>query len=117
MPSSKFGFLLGFGVEDRHDRRRDAAMQPRHRHAVCIEPGFEVLDRYRVEVVVMQIVFARPDDLDRLAVHRLRQHGRLDAEIGLRLASEPAAEQRDVHGDVVDLHAEPLRDHVARGLR
>ncbi len=38
-------------------------------------------------------------------------------EVGLGLASEAAAEQRDVHGDVVRGHAEPLRDAVARGLR
>ena len=92
-------------------------MQPRHRQPFCIDAGFQMLDRYRVEVVVVQIVVARPDDLDRFAVHRLGQHGRLDAEIGLGLAAEPAAEQRDVHGHVFDLHAEPFRGHVARGLR
>ena len=70
-----------------------------------------------MEIVVVQIVVARPDDLDRFAVHRLGQHGRLDAVIGLGLAPKSAAEQRDVHGDIFDRHAEPFGDQVACGLR
>ena len=38
-------------------------------------------------------------------------------EVRLRLASEAAAEQRHVHGDVVRRHAQSLGDQVTRGLR
>src|SRR5262250_1550591 len=66
---------------------------------------------------VEQIVVARPRHLDGLAAHGLRQHRGLDSEVRLGLASEAAAEQRDVHGDVVGRHAQALRDQIARGLR
>ena len=41
----------------------------------------------------------------------------LDAKVGLGLAPEPAAEEGDVDGDILDGHAEPLGDQVARSLR
>ena len=65
----------------------------------------------------MQVVVARPRDLDRLPVHRLGQRRRLDGVVGLRLPAEAAAEQRDVHGHVLDRDADALRDQVAGGLR
>ena len=64
----------------------------------------------------MQVVVARPGHLDRLAVHRLGQDGRLHGEIGLGLASEAPAEQGDVHGHVRRRHAQSLRHPVPRGL-
>ena len=37
-----------------------------------VEAGLQVLDRYGVEVVVVQVVFARPHHLHGRAVHLLR---------------------------------------------
>ena len=108
--------LLRVRVERRDDGRRDGAVQPRHGPPLRVESCFQMLDGDSVEVVVMQVVFARPGDLDRLAVHRFGQHSRLDAVIGLGLPSEAPAEQRDVHSDVLGGHAEPFRDQVARRL-
>jgi hypothetical protein len=110
-------FLLGGGIERRHDRRRHASMQPCDRLALRVDAGFEVLDRHGMEVVVVQIVVARPDDLDGLAIHRFRQDGRLDSVIGLGLAAEPATQQRHVDGHVLGGHVEALGDQVARRLR
>jgi hypothetical protein len=76
-------------------------VQPRDRLALRVEASLEVLDGDRVVVGIVQIVVARPGHLDRLAVHRLGEDGRLDGVVGFRLASEAAAEQRDVHGHVV----------------
>ena len=76
-----------------------------------------MLDRHGVEVAVLQVVIARPGDLHRRAVHRLGQHGRFDHEVGLGFAAEAAAEQRDVHRDVLERQAQSLGDAVARGLR
>ena len=67
-------------------------------------------------VAVMEVVLASPDDLHRLPVHRLGQHRRLDPVVGLGLAPEPASEQGHVDGHVLRVHAQPLRDQVARGL-
>ena len=64
----------------------------------------------------MKVVLPGPRDLHGLAVHRLRQHRRLDPVVALRLPSEPAPEQRDVNGHVGGRQAEPLRDQVAGGL-
>ena len=101
MPSSNGASCFGIGSEDRGDTGRNAAMQPGDRDfALRIQAGFQMLDRNRVKEVVVQIVVASPDDLDRLAVHRLRQQRRLDGEVGLGLAPEAAAEQGHVHRDV-----------------
>src|SRR6267142_6078326 len=90
--------VLRVDVEGREDRRRDGPVQPRHRRAPLVDAGLEMLDRHRVVVGVVQIVVARPRDLDRLAVNGLRQNGCLDAVIRLGLAPEAAAQQGDVHG-------------------
>ncbi len=93
MPSSNAASCFGSGAKIETMVGAHGAVQPRHHLAVGIEPGFEVLDRHRVEVVVVQVVLARPGQLHRLAVHLLRDQRRLDDEIGLRLAAEAAAEQ------------------------
>jgi hypothetical protein len=59
---SQFEFREGLrvGCEDRDDRRLRRAVQPGDHFAVGIEAGFQMLRRRRVEVVVVQVVFARP---------------------------------------------------------
>ena len=92
---------LRVGGEDRDDRRLRRPVQPRDHLAVGIEPGFQVLRRHRMEVVVVQVVLAGPRHLDRRAAHLLRCQRGLDDEVGLRLAAEPAAQQRDVDRHLV----------------
>ena len=116
-PEFPVRFLHLARVEGRHDRRRDAPVQPRDRVTLRVDAGLEMLHRDSVEVVVVKIVVARPDDLDRPAIHRFRQDRRLDAVIRLGLATEAPAEQCHVDGDILDGHAEPLGDEVARRLR
>ena len=94
--------VLRIETEDRADARRDAAMQPCDRRAALVERGFQMLDRHGVVVAVLHIVFARPRQLHRRAVHRLRQERGFDDVIGFRFAPESAAEQRNVDGDVVE---------------
>ena len=73
-------------------------------HAVgmpfIIDGGLHVHGGRRVEVVELNVVFAAPDDLHRLA-DLLRKQRRFGDVIGFRLASEAAAQQRDVADDVV----------------
>ena len=76
-------------------------MQPGNGLALPVDAGLEMLDRHRVVVGIVQVVLTRPRYLDRLAVHCLGKHGGLDGVVRLGLASEAAAEQRDVHGDIV----------------
>ena len=93
--------VLRLSIERGDDGRRHAPVQPGDRLALGVDPGLEVLDRHRVVVGIVKVVIARPRHLHRFAVHRLGQDGCLEGEVGLRLASKAAAEQRDVHGHVV----------------
>ena len=116
MPSSSACSFLAPSTKVEKMRRRHAAVQPGHRLALRVDARFQVLHRHRVEVGVHQVVLARPRQLDRLALHRLGDDGRLDGEVGLGLPPEPAAEQRDVHGHVGRRQAQPLRHQILRGL-
>ena len=112
------GRVLRVGREDRQDGRRRAAVQPRDRLAAGVEPGLEALDRHGVVEAVLEVVLARPGHLDRRAAHRLRQQRRLDHEVGLRLAAEAAAEQRDVDRHLLGRPCRaPRRCRRARRLR
>ena len=70
-------------------------------------PAVEVLRAHGVVVPVADLVLARPRDLDR-AAHLPRQERRLDDVVGLRLAAEPAAQERDVNSDVLLRNAQGL---------
>ena len=86
-------FVLRIGAECRGDTGRNAPMHPGDDFALCIQARFQMLDRDRMKEVVVEIVFASPDDLDRLAAHLAGQKRRLDGKVGFGLSSEAAAEQ------------------------
>ena len=108
--------VLRRGVERRRDRREHRALQPRGRPPAAVNGGLVIHRRGAVVVVELDVVLARPDDLDRLA-ELLRQDRRLGAVVRLRLAAEAAAEQRDVAGDVLLVDAERLGHGLLHGLR
>ena len=108
--------VLGVRIKGRTDRRIDRALQPCGRLAIRSNRGFHVHGRDRVEVVKVNVVFARPHHLDRLA-ELLREHRRFGNLIGFRLAPEAAAEQRHVAGNILFLDAQNAGDRVLHGLR
>ncbi len=110
-------FALGLQGERGCDGRRGAAVQPRHDLAIGIQAAFQVLVRDRVEVIVAQIVLARPCDLDGFAVHGLRQQRGFGGEVRLGFAAEAAAQQGDVDLDVFGLDLQVLGDDLGGGLR
>ncbi len=57
----------GIDVEDRSYRRKDRALEPRGRLAIRIQRRFHVHRRYRVVVVELHVVLARPNDFHRSA--------------------------------------------------
>ena len=69
-----------------------------------------------VVVVELQVVLARPHDLDG-PPDLLREQRRFGDEIRLRLAAEAAAEQRHVADDVALVDAERRGDRLLRRLR
>ena len=89
-------------------------------HAVtlppCVEPAFHVLRGDGVVVAVMNLVVARPDHLHRRA-DVLRQQRRFDDEVGLRLAAEPAADERHVQRDLRQVDPQRGGHFLARRLR
>ena len=107
---------MRLAVERREDRRERAALQPRRRLALRVGRCLHVHRRHRVIVIVMDVVLAAPRHLHRLA-ELLRKHCRFRRIIGLRFASERAAQQRHVAGDVLRLDPHHLRDGVLHGLR
>ena len=88
-------------------------MPPGDHLAVLVEPGLDALHRDGVQEAVANIVFPRPLHLHRRAEF-LREQRRFEREIAFRFAAEPAAEQRDVDGDVLLGDAERLGDVLAR---
>ena len=93
------GACARVGPEQRHDRRERRSVEPRGHLARGVEPAFHVLRGDGVVVAVMDLVVARPDHLHRRA-DLLRQQRRLDDEVGLGLAAEPAADERHVQRDL-----------------
>ena len=57
--------VVGARLEGGGDRRRHAAVPPCDDLAVGIDAGVDPFDRYGVIEVVLDVVLARPDDLDR----------------------------------------------------
>src|ERR1700722_12435502 len=88
-------------------------MTPRDHLSVRVEPGIDAFGGDGVIVGVLQIILARPGHFHRSAVHRLRQHRRLEHEVAFRLAAEAATEQRDVDGHVLFLQAELFGEFLA----
>ena len=92
----------------------------RSSHAVgvpfAIDRRLQVHRRGPVEIIELDVVLARPDDLHRLAELPRQQRG-LDDVVGLRLAAEASAEQRHVAGHVFLLDAERVGDRLLHRLR
>ncbi len=81
-----------------------------------VEAGFHVHGRDGVIVVKVDVVFASPDNFDGLA-ELLRQDGSFGAEVRLRFAPEPAAQQRDVADYILLVDAQSRRHRILRRLR
>ena len=80
----------GIHVESRGDGRKNGALQPGCRLSATVQRGFHVHGRYRVVVVELDVVLARPDDFYGTA-HFLREHSGLGDVIRLGLAPEAAS--------------------------
>ena len=106
--------MLRIGHEVRHEGRRSAAMPPRDHLVVRVESRLEAISGHGVIEAVLDVVLARPHDLYRRAADLLRKQGGLDREVALRLAAEPAAQQRAVDRHLLGLDAERFGDVVAR---
>ncbi len=106
----------GIHVESRGDGRKNGALQPGCRLSATVQRGFHVHGRYRVVVVELDVVLARPDDFYGTA-HFLREHSGLGDVIRLGLAPEPATQQCHVADHVFLRDPQLLRDNVLRRLR
>jgi len=60
--------------------------------APSVQSCLQVLHRHRVEIVVVDVVLARPGNLDRLASELLRQQRGFDREVRLDLRPKPPPE-------------------------
>ena len=103
-------------IERRPDRREHRPLQPRCRLARIVERGLHVHSGNRMEVIELDVVFAAPDHLHRLAGF-LREHRGLDRIVRLRFAPKPSAQERNVTGDVLLLQAERLSYLFLHALR
>ena len=65
---------------------------PRDHLAVGVEPGLDVMHRRRAVLAERDVVFAAPDQLDRLA-DGLRKPQRIKRRLVLAAAAESAAEE------------------------
>src|SRR5208283_5464822 len=98
-------------IESRTDGRIDSALQPRSGLAVRSNCGLHVHRGDGVKIIEANIVFAAPDNFDGLA-ELFGKDGSFRNLIRFRLASEGAAEQRDVAGHSFFLNTE----HAGDGL-
>ena len=119
------GALDGLAVESvlhrvredaRHDGRRDDPLGPRRGLARGVEPGPHLVVARRTVLRVLDVVFARPDDLYR-CLDGLGRLERLLHEIQLEAAPEAPAQVRRmdpylVGCDTADLGAETLRPRL-----
>ncbi len=106
----------GGGVERRTDGRIDGALQPRRGLAIRPDRSLHVHGGHGVKEIEVNIVFAAPDDFHGLA-QLLGQNGRFRHLVGLGLASEAAAEQRDMARHVFFLDAEHAGNRFLHSLR
>ena len=91
-------------------------MTPGDDPVVVIERDLDPLYRGGVIEAVANVVLAGPLYLDRSA-DLLADQRRFDDIVALRLPSEAAAQEGDVHLDVRRVHPERCRDVLARGGR
>src|SRR5262249_352836 len=83
------------------DSRSDDAIPPRGRRALRVERRSEDVVGGRTIEAVLQVVFARPDDLH-WPTNRLRRLHGVSDEIGLAATTEAAAEQRGIDGHFLE---------------
>ena len=107
---------VGLQVEGGADRGRRDALAPGDELLLRVEARVDAIGAGGVVVAVADVVLARPLHAHRRP-DRARQQRRLDDEIGLRLAAEAAAQERDVHRHLRGFEAERLSDLLLRGLR
>src|SRR5262245_15611758 len=96
--------------ESRDDRGSGEAIAPGDRHALLVETGRQAIDEERPVHVVLNVLLARPDDLDGSLDLERDLDGTGDA-VDLQAAPEPAAEQMIVHNDLVQGQAGGLCCH------
>src|SRR5713226_7313077 len=104
------------GGKGRGDAWRDAAMPPCDYLAVLVEASLDAFHGHRVKEAVTNVIVPRPLHLHRRA-ELFRKQGGFEGVIALRLASESAAEQRDVDSHVLLGNADRLGDVFARSAR
>src|SRR5262249_32602147 len=100
--------------ERRADAWRRTTLSPCNNLVRCIQSSLNAIRGDGVIEAVLNVVLTGPHDLDRRAGGLSRQQSRFYREITFRFSTEPATEQRVVHGDVVLVHAQLLRDVAAR---
>ncbi len=96
---------------------RDEVIAPRHDMAGRVESAFEEVEPARAVEVVPHVVFARPLQLDRRAVHFLRNPRGFDDVVVGEPAAESTTTAQLVHGDVGFGDAERARDALERVAR
>ena len=96
--------------------KRDEVVVPRRQLATCIERAAQEVETARAIVVVPQVVFARPGELDRRA-DALRDGRGLDDEVRAQAAAEPTAAAHDVQRDPVLGYAQRASHQVLAGCR
>ena len=92
----------------------DSVIAPGGNFARRIDAACEEMKTARAEMIVAEVVFARPSEFDGDA-GLLGNGGGLNHEIGAEAAPETAAGAEDVDGDVGFGNAEDLADHVSTG--
>ena len=113
IPISSGCSCFGSGLKVDMIGRRRAAVPPAADLVGGIQTGLDPLRRDGMIEAVLDVVLAGPDHLYRRAAHCLRQQCRFLRVVGLGLAPEAAAEERDVHRHVLGRHPEQLGDVVA----
>src|SRR5258708_17552500 len=100
--------LQGGRSKASHDRRARDPMRPGNRLAVGVECRADAVVVVRAIHVVLNVFFARPDDLDRAADLLCHLNG-TDDPVVLEATTETAAEQMVVDANLVQLEAGELR--------
>ena len=104
---TKFAMKLGAALRCRQAMTLLSLSRPASRQLRC----------HGVVEAVLDIVFARPHDFDRCAVHGFGQQRRFDSEVPFRLTAETAAERHLVQDHVFRVDAETLGDIIAGAAR
>ena len=91
-------------------------MPPGRHLAALVETGLDAFHRNGMQEAVANVVFARPLHLDG-GTEFLRKQRRFESVIAFRFASEAAAEQGDVDGDILLGNAKRLGDVLTRSAR